>query len=165
MKKVINSLLVFLAVTGMTFAEQNYVKRDGVVTYTNAATAVSAGAVVDLGDQYAVAIKDIAANGTGPVRTKGIYDFTLATNIAVNVGDKLYWDASSTQVTSTATADKYIGSAVEYKTTSGSTSTSIIQTWINPPLRPAAIGTSGTFTNSLGESITIVEGLITTITQ
>jgi len=134
MKKLMMSVMVIGLAAVVALGAANFVRDGSVIYYTNSGSAITAGDVVDLGDLYGVALVDIAAStGTGNVKIDGVWTFTLATNETISVGDKLYWDATHTNVTETATADKYLGMAVEAKTTT--TSTTILQVLINPVRR------------------------------
>ena len=134
-KAVVVAGVVLLA--GITLAAMNFVRKPGYVVYT-AASDITAGDVVDIGDQYGIAVTDIDNGDAGIVKIDGVWDLTLQTNETITVGDKLYWDSANEVVTETATADTYIGTAVEAKTTT--TSTTFLQVWLNPPFRQVIVG-------------------------
>ena len=134
-KAVVIAGVVLLA--GITLAAMNFVRKAGYVVYT-AASDITAGDVVDIGDQYGIAVTDIDTGDSGIVKIDGVWDLTLQTNETITVGDKLYWDSANEVVTETATADTFIGTAVEAKTTT--TSTTKLQVWINPPWRQVVVG-------------------------
>jgi predicted RecA/RadA family phage recombinase len=140
MKKIgkwIVGLIVVAMVGGLAFGAMNFVRKPGYVIYT-AASDLTAGDVVDIGDQYGIAVTDISTGDAGVVKLDGIWDLTLQTNETITVGDKLYWDSSNEVVTETATADKYIGTAMEAKTTTSATTK--LQVWLNPPFRQVIVG-------------------------
>lgn len=113
-------------------AAMNFVRDAGQVNYSNTGTAISAGAVVDLGDQYGVALGDIAATtGTGIVATRGVFELTLMGTNTVTIGDQLYYDSASGYVTETASGGTYIGTAMEAVTTT--TSTALLEVDLNAP--------------------------------
>lgn len=138
-EKLIAVVSAVMMMSAALFAAQSYVKAAGKVIYSNTGAAISSDDVVDLGDQYAIALVDIAAStGAGIVKTDGIFDLTLQTNETISIGDKLYYDSASTTVTETATADTFIGTAVEAKTTT--TATGIVQVWLNADVRAVIVG-------------------------
>jgi predicted RecA/RadA family phage recombinase len=138
MKKLIGCLVGVALVAGLAVGAMNFVRNAGYVIYT-AGSDITAGDVVDLGDQYGIAVTDIDNGDDGVVRLDGIWDLTLQTNETISVGDRLYWDSSNEVVTETATADTFIGTAMEAKTTT--TSTTKLQVWLQPPWRQVIPGT------------------------
>lgn len=140
--KFLMGTLALIAAAGAVLAADNFVRTGGYVEYTNPGAAIGSGDVVDLGDRYGVAIVDIASNGTGVVKTEGVWDLPVATNNAVAVLAKLYWDG--TYVTDVQTADTFIGIALEAHSAHGGSSPLKIAVDINPALRPtlAAVGTA-----------------------
>lgn len=80
------------------------------VNYTPSA-AVALGAVVVQGDLVGVADRPIAANALGALAVQGIFSFPKATgtDTALTVGTKVYWDATNSRVTATASTHKYVG--------------------------------------------------------
>lgn len=88
--------------------------RDGKThLYTNAGSAIASGAVVLLGMfQYGIATTTIAATtGTGLVATKGVYRLDKTTSQTYAVGDRLYWDPSTSKVTNVPAQLGFIGFA------------------------------------------------------
>ncbi len=73
--------------------------------------AVDAGDVVVIGDVCYVAKLDIAANALGALATRGVFDVTKTTPLAISDGEAVYWNASGSYLTKTTT-DKYFGVAV-----------------------------------------------------
>jgi predicted RecA/RadA family phage recombinase len=112
MKKIIIALVAFTLTGLVSFAAQNRVQDAGIINWTNPAAAVSSGALVKIGDQYGVALTDIASNVTGAVAMEGVYIFTIATNSTATFGTKLYY-SNATTVSTTAAAGTYAGVAVE----------------------------------------------------
>lgn len=136
--EIMVAVAAVVATVAPLFAAQNFERDEGWVLYTNPNAALSSGAVVDIGGRYGIAQVDIASNATGVVSTRGVWVLTLATNQTISVGDKLYWDASASQATETATADKFLGLAVEAVTTVASTGKVKID--MNSPLRAVVAG-------------------------
>lgn len=131
--KQVGIMLAVLLCVGVAFAAMNYVRADGSVSYTNAAADISSGDVVAVGLRYGVALGDIASNGTGIVKMDGVWDFVLATNETITVGESLWWNTSTEQVGDTLITNQYIGAAMEAKTTVGLTT--FVQVWLNAPVQ------------------------------
>lgn len=78
-----------------------------MVDYTPG-SAVSAGAVVAIGDALFVAHLDIAANGNGALASGGgVYKVTA--NGAIAECKKVWWDDSANKVSTTAAGNKFFG--------------------------------------------------------
>jgi len=139
---MIAALVGFYLSAGV-WAASNYVSTGDTFKWTNGTgNDVSAGDVVDVGDIYGVAVGDIANAADGTVRLKGIFDLTLQTNETIAIGDKLYWDSSNEVVTETATADTFIGTAMEAQTTT--TSTTLLKVRMNSFIRDNVGGSFAT---------------------
>jgi predicted RecA/RadA family phage recombinase len=129
MKKIIIALVAF-AITGLaSFAAQNRVQDAGILNWTNPSADVSSGEMVKVGDQYGVALADIASNATGAVATEGVYLFTIATNSTATFGTKLFY-SDATTVSTTVGNDSYVGAAVETITVNSTT----IKVLLNAPV-------------------------------
>jgi len=91
------------------------------VRYLNSTdAAIDAGDVGVLEDaQVGLAFTDIAVDGTGVVRTRGMFEFTKATGsgTALAAGQKVYWDASAAKVTPVQGQNAFIGRAFEASST------------------------------------------------
>jgi len=87
----------------------SYSQAGCLLDYTPTA-AVAAGAVVLLGDTVTVAPLAIAANALGVVAVDGVWSIAKATG-AVSQGVTLYWDATNSVVTTTASTHKTAGKA------------------------------------------------------
>jgi predicted RecA/RadA family phage recombinase len=83
-------------------------------------SAVSAGAVVEVGNRVLISKRDIPANTLGALATRGIFDVVKVTG-AINAGDGTYWDndgnpvggtAGSGAATKTAANGKFMGYAI-----------------------------------------------------
>jgi predicted RecA/RadA family phage recombinase len=86
-----------------------YVSAGTTLDYTPTA-AVSAGDVVVLSDLLAVATHDIEANKLGAVAYTGLWSLPKAAE-ALSQGDAVYWDASASAVTATASGNTFAGHA------------------------------------------------------
>ncbi len=88
-------------------------QNDGSVDYTPG-SAVTGGAVVVLGGQVMVAVKDIAANTLGQLVNEGIVALPKETG-AIAYGDRVFWKPTGTPVTgdaSSGAASKATGDAI-----------------------------------------------------
>lgn len=104
------------------------------IDYTPASD-VTAGDVIVLGNLVTIAKVDIAANELGAVSTRGVFNVTKNDNEPFDQGDRLYWDATNTRVTSTGGANEFFGFAAEDAATS--------DTDIDALLEPSVRGTTG----------------------
>lgn len=75
--------------------------------------AVSAGDVIALGSLAAIAHLDIPANALGAVSISGVYEVVKGTSESVSLGAKVYWDATNSVATCTASTNLYLGRAVQ----------------------------------------------------
>lgn len=74
----------------------NYVNEGDVITYSNSGSAISAGAVVIVGEQIGVALVDIAAtSGTGSVALGGVFDLPKVDAAVITQGQSVIWDSSA----------------------------------------------------------------------
>lgn len=90
----------------------NYYKSGDQIDYTNAGTAISAGAVVLIGGKVGVAVNAIAATtGVGPVQVRGIVKVTKVGSQAWTQGLRVYWDAGNSYFTSTGSGNTFAGYA------------------------------------------------------
>ncbi len=83
------------------------------VDITNGGSAVSAGDIVALGDIFGAVVEDTAANDPGVViyqAEKIVLPKATGTG-AIAAGDKVYYDATNKDITSTATANTLVGIA------------------------------------------------------
>lgn len=90
---------------------RNYRSTGETLQYA-ASGAVSAGDLVIIGSIVGVAMSDIAANTTGTVAVEGVFDLVKAdTANAYTQGTPLYWDATNTKLTTTASTNTRVGIA------------------------------------------------------
>lgn len=85
---------------------------DGLTLDYTPGSAVSAGDVVLLTDLLTVATHDIPANVLGAVAYNGIYELPKASG-AIALGAAVYWDAGNSNITTTATSNKFAGHATK----------------------------------------------------
>jgi len=87
----------------------NYVKDGKTVEFT-AGAAYDSGDVVILGNLAGVVIDDVDSGDVGVARLYGVVKLAKATGV-ITLGQKLYWDSSAENVTTTAAGNTYIGCA------------------------------------------------------
>lgn len=74
---------------------RKYLQKGDTIKYTNAGSAITAGAVVAMNDIVGIADVDIAATtGEGSVSIEGCFEVTKIAGTAWNLGDSVDWDAS-----------------------------------------------------------------------
>ncbi len=88
---------------------KNFIHEGDVLNYTAGANIVS-GQFVLIGAIGGVAIGAIANGATGAVRVKGVFSVPQARG-AVTQGAKLYWDATNSVLTTTASGNTIVGVA------------------------------------------------------
>jgi predicted RecA/RadA family phage recombinase len=91
---------------------------------------VALGAVVVQGDLVGIADRPLPANKLGALAIAGIFSMPKATGTgtALTVGAKVYWDASTSKVTGTASTNVYVGKVVA----AAGTSDSAVQVLLTP---------------------------------
>lgn len=97
---------------------KNQLRPGNTVNYTNAGSAIAAGAIVALKHCLGIAITDIAATtGTGELAVEGVFLVPKATGTAWVNGEKLLWDTSAAKMDASgatpATGD-IMGAAIAY---------------------------------------------------
>jgi predicted RecA/RadA family phage recombinase len=89
----------------------NFVQEGNALNYTAGAD-IDSGDFVLIGAIGGVATTDIANGKTGAVHIKGVFSVPKATG-AVSQGAKLYWDATNSVLTTTASGNTIVGVAAE----------------------------------------------------
>lgn len=88
----------------------NYLFTGDVLDYTNGGGAtIASGAPVLVGNRLGIALVNIPAGGTGSVRMRGVFTVAKLSTDAVAQGDLLYWDATNSRLTTTASTHKLAG--------------------------------------------------------
>ena len=88
---------------------KNFIHEGDVLNYTAGAN-IASGQFVLIGAIGGVAIGAIANGATGAVRVKGVFSVPKASG-AVTQGAKLYWDATNSVLTTTASGNTIVGVA------------------------------------------------------
>lgn len=73
----------------------NAVNEGDIRSWTNGGTAVSANAVVVVGEQLAIALVDIANGASGAVATEGRFTVPKVSGAVIANGEKVMWDSSA----------------------------------------------------------------------
>jgi len=73
---------------------KNYVQQGAILDHT-AASAITGGDPVVMGDSVGIAVGDIDSGGGGSVAVEGVYQVTKASGTAWTQGDALDYDASA----------------------------------------------------------------------
>lgn len=73
----------------------NFQQPGDVIDYTNAGSAIAAGAVVVIGKILGVALVDIATNATGSVQLTGVFNVPKVSAAVIAKGENLTWDVSA----------------------------------------------------------------------
>lgn len=81
---------------------------DGMKLDYTPGSAVAVGAVVVVGDKVCIADRPIAANTLGALAVSGVFKMPKGAG-ALAQGVTVYWDAATSQVTTTATGNKKAG--------------------------------------------------------
>lgn len=92
---------------------RNYTQ-DGDVLSLAPSAAVAAGAGYLFGAAlFGVATSAVASGATGEFITEGVVEIAKTSALAINVGDRVFWDAANSVVNKTSTAQVCVGVAVE----------------------------------------------------
>jgi len=94
-------------------ATATFVQDGNAIDYTPASD-VAAGDVVVQNDLVGIAKQPIAAGALGSLAVVGVFEVPKATGAgtAIDAGAKVYWDATNSQATGTATGNTYMGKAI-----------------------------------------------------
>lgn len=103
-------------------AKATFVQTGDNIDYT-AASDIEYMDVVKLTDRIGVALEAIASGDTGTVTLTGVFDLPAATGSGndLTVGEKVYWDATNSVITPTATDNTFAGYTVAAKAAAGAT--------------------------------------------
>ena len=101
----------------VVMATATYVQKGENIDYT-ATAAVAYMEVVPLAACVGVALEPIEKGNTGTLTLTGVYDLPAATSLAIDVGDKVYWNAKNNNIDKTDTGIP-AGIAVAAKTEAG----------------------------------------------
>jgi predicted RecA/RadA family phage recombinase len=96
---------------------------EGVTIPYTPSSAVAAGAVVVQGDLVGIAVHDLEANKLGNLDVDGHFEFDKATGggTALTVGATVFWDATNSRVSATASVGKKAGVVTQAAATTDAT--------------------------------------------
>ncbi len=89
---------------------KNYIQKGDTLDFTPQSADVVSGQVITMGSIAGIAKTDIKQGKTGAVHVKGVFSVAKATG-AVTQGQKLYWNSTNSNATTTATGNKFMGVA------------------------------------------------------
>jgi predicted RecA/RadA family phage recombinase len=92
---------------------KTYVQSGKVMTVTAPAGGVLSGQGVLMGGLFGVAQFDAVENAEVEILTEGVVEIAKTAALAIDVGDRLFWDDTNTVVNKTVTAQQQVGVAVE----------------------------------------------------
>ncbi len=86
--------------------------QDGATIDATANAAVSAGTGMLIGNLFGVALNDAANGAAVRLRTEGVVQIAKTSALAINIGDRLFWDATNKVVNKTSSAQVCVGVAM-----------------------------------------------------
>lgn len=89
---------------------KKFIQPGEVIDYT-AGSALSAGAVVLIGNRIGVLLTDLANGEVGAAQVTGVWEIAKLSTDVVSQGALLYWDAGNSRLTTTASTHKLAGYA------------------------------------------------------
>lgn len=90
----------------------NFIQLGDVLDYT-ATQAVASGVLVVIGARVGIAVANIPAGETGPLRVKGVVELAKLGTDAAEQGELLYWDAANSRLTTTEAGNVLAGYAAQ----------------------------------------------------
>lgn len=92
---------------------RNWIQEGDVLTLTPGSN-VAAGAGFMFGaGLFGVATNAVTANTAGEFITEGVVEIAKTSALAINVGDRVFWDSTNSVVNKTTAAQVCVGVAVE----------------------------------------------------
>ena len=92
---------------------KTYQQRGDILTLTPAAAVASGVGYLFGAALFGVATADVAANTPGEFKTEGVVEIGKTAALAINVGDRVFWDAANSVVNKTSAAQQQVGVCVE----------------------------------------------------
>jgi predicted RecA/RadA family phage recombinase len=91
---------------------KTYVQSGRVITVTAPSGGVTSGQGVLIGTLFGIAQHDAAAGSDAELLTEGVVEIAKTSALQIDIGDRLFWDATNKVVNKTATAQVCVGVAV-----------------------------------------------------
>lgn len=104
--------------------EAVFLRDGGVISYKNPSSSVTvlAGEVVEMINCIGIAVEDIAPLAAGALAMSGVFVMPADNNLAIDLGDLVYWKTADNKINKTATSGHvFAGVAVEAKGSTGTT--------------------------------------------
>jgi predicted RecA/RadA family phage recombinase len=92
---------------------KNFVQPGEIITVPAPTGGANSGDGVLVGSLFGVATYSAPSAAPLEIVTEGVFDLPKAATIAFAVGDRVYWDATANNATSTTTGNKWVGIATE----------------------------------------------------
>ena len=99
-------------------AKAKFINNGATIPYT-ATAAVKYNDIVAMASCVGVALEDAELGETITLAISGVFEMPAATNVAINVGDKVYYDKAQGIVCKTVENNAPAGVAVSAKATAG----------------------------------------------
>lgn len=99
-------------------AKAKFINNGATIPYVTTAE-VKYNDIVAFADCVGVALEDAAQGETVTLAIAGVFEMPAATNVAINVGDKVYYDKAAAAVCKTAENNVPAGVAVSTKAMAG----------------------------------------------
>lgn len=91
---------------------KNFIQPGSTLTLTPAADVASGTGYLFGTALFGVALADVASGKPGPFATEGVFELPKTSALAINVGDRVYWDPTGKLVNKTTASQECIGVAV-----------------------------------------------------
>lgn len=91
---------------------KNYIQPGRTLTITAPSGGVTSGHGVLTGTLFGIATSDAAAAAEVEILTEGVVEIGKTSALQIDVGDRVFWDATNKVVNKTATAQVCVGVAV-----------------------------------------------------
>lgn len=91
---------------------KNFKQQGGTLTLTPAADVASGTGYLFGTALFGIALTDVVSGAAGPFATEGVWELPKTSALAINVGDRVYWDPTAKVVNKTTASQECIGVAV-----------------------------------------------------
>lgn len=90
----------------------NYVQCGKSIQVTAPTGGFTSGSVYKVGDTVGVAIADVAASEEGILSVDGVYNVAKASAVTFTQGNRVWWDDSNSEFTTTTGGNTLVGTAM-----------------------------------------------------
>ncbi len=133
--------------------------QEGMTLRLTAPATMASGAAALIGAFFAVATMDVASGAESDFLVEGVADIAKATGVTFVPGDRVYWDASASKVTSVATGNRLVGTATAIGLTGDTALSTLIGRIPSPVLTAsAALDFASIATTATGDLTIAVPG-------